>query len=65
MSERDIETLQTRLAYSEATIAQLDEALVGQQARIDRLEARVEALVEEVREGASGEEPDHQPPPHY
>lgn len=65
MNTSDIEDLQTRLAYSEATIAQLDDALVAQQSRIDRLEARLEALALEVRENASSDDEADQPPPHY
>ena len=67
MSSSEIAELETRLAFSDETIAQLDAALVAQQLRIDRLEARLEALVLEVRQSGQEDVDDdgYQPPPHY
>ena len=64
--ETRLEALETKVAFQEDTIQQLNDALVGQQDRIDRLEAMVFMLAEQLR---AGEEPDAElvepPPPHY
>lgn len=66
MTDSRLEGLETKLAFQEDTIVQLNDALVAQQARIDRLEARIDLLTEQLRtlgdEGEDGTEP---PPPHY
>lgn len=62
-----IDELETRLTFQDDTIASLNEALVMQQQRIDKLEKLVQLVVERVTEVAPeldlpGEE---EPPPHY
>jgi SlyX protein len=61
-----LEALESKLAFQEDTVAQLNDALIAQQSRIDRLETLVKLLAEQVRatpEDAPGvPEP---PPPHY
>ncbi len=61
-----LEALETKLAFQEHTLQELSDALVAQQARMDRLEARLAMLAEQVHtrgeEGGDGPEP---PPPHY
>lgn len=61
-----LESLETKLAFQEDAVAQLSDALIAQQARIDRLEARLSLLAEQVSTGTEegGQAPD-QPPPHY
>lgn len=61
-----LESVETKLAFQEDALQQLSDVLVAQQARLDRLEAQLAALREQVRgqegEGAGvGDEP----PPHY
>lgn len=68
--ESRLEALESKVAFQEDTIQQLNDALVGQQARIDRLQAEMEAmalmLAEQVRGGAeSGAVLVEPPPPHY
>ena len=62
-----IDTLETRLAFQDDTIQQLNDALVAQQARIDLLEAELRQLIDETRGGASGAQitPADELPPHY
>lgn len=61
-----LEALETKLAFQEYTLQQLSDALVAQQARIDRLEARIAVLAEQLQtRGEDGGEPSAQPPPHY
>ncbi len=61
-----LEEVESKLAFQEDALQQLSDALVAQQARIDKLEARLTVLSEQVAEQAeaSDDSPD-QPPPHY
>ncbi|MDZ7671173.1 MAG: SlyX family protein [Gammaproteobacteria bacterium] len=61
-----LEAAESKLLFQEDALQQLSDALVAQQARIDKLEARLKALSEQVADQAdsSDESPD-QPPPHY
>ena len=63
-----IDTLETRDAYREDTLAQLSELIYRQQKQIDRLEHLLETLEQKVKGLASGESsplPDNERPPHY
>jgi SlyX protein len=64
--EARLEDLETRVAFQEDTIQQLNDALVRQQHRIDQLEASLRMLVEQLQTVEERddllEEP---PPPHY
>jgi len=66
--EETLIDLQTRLAYQEETLEQLNRIVTRQQDEIDRLRRQLELLGERLREirpspvGAAGDEP---PPPHY
>lgn len=66
MSDPHTEALETKLAFQEDTLNQLSDALVAQQSRMDRLEAKIAQLEEQIRlqteEGGAAPEP---PPPHY
>ncbi len=64
-SDPRLEVLETKLAFQEDTIAKLSDALVAQQARIDRLEARIAQLVEELRAQHDAGDAASEPPPHY
>ena len=67
MSERRFEDLEVRLAYQEQTLNELNAVVTRQQATIDRLEQRCDALLERLR--SLGEGPDaaasDEKPPHY
>lgn len=66
MTAPDLEALETKLAFQEDTITALNDALVAQQARIDRLEARMALLTEQLaRQLDAGDQPPEPPPPHY
>ena len=62
-----IDTLETRLAFQDDTIGQLNDALIAQQARIDLLEAEMRQLIDEFRGGMSEAQikPADELPPHY
>ena len=62
-----IDTLETRLAFQDDTIQQLNDALIAQQARIDLLEAEMRQLIDEFRGGVSEAQikPADELPPHY
>jgi SlyX protein len=61
------EAFESKLTFQEDTIAQLNDALVAQQSRIDDLEASLRSLLERVE--GTPELPDLAPederPPHY
>lgn len=71
MSEDDLEkrfeALESRLAFQEHELHQLNQALYDSQRRIDQLEGQNRELVKRYKE-VSEKLPDHQkdePPPHY
>lgn len=67
MEDRIIE-IETRQAYHEQTIGELNDALTSQQAQIMQLESLCESLVDRVRsltEAVPGASEDEAPPPHY
>jgi len=64
--EARLEDLETRAAYQEDTIQQLNDALVRQQHRIDQLEGMLRVLVEQLRSAEERDDPlNEPPPPHY
>jgi SlyX protein len=62
-----VDTLESRLAFQDDTIQQLNDALIAQQARIDLLEAEMRQLIDEFRGGMSEAQikPADELPPHY
>ena len=62
-----VDTLESRLAFQDDTIGQLNDALIAQQARIDLLEAEMRQLIDEFRGGMSDAQikPADELPPHY
>ena len=63
-AERLVE-VETKLAFQERTIAQLQEVLLDQQKQIDRLRLQLEKLRSRL-DSAPGDDPrDEPPPPHY
>ena len=66
MSESRLTELEIRVAFQEDTIAQLNDALVAQQMRIDATEHRLEMHIESMKRMQDGADPfAHDPPPHY
>jgi uncharacterized coiled-coil protein SlyX len=57
-------TLETKLAYQEKLLSDLNEVLLERGSEIDLLKARVASLERQVREGG-GPDPGHEAPPHY
>jgi len=59
--------LQTRLAYQEDTLRQLDAVTIRQAAQIDRSEMALGQLSQRVNGALDGEASahGHEPPPHY
>jgi SlyX protein len=60
-----VEALETKLAFQEDALQQLSDALVAQQARIDRLEAQVALLAEQLAQAEPGGLGGDERPPHY
>ncbi len=63
-----LEALEIKVAYQERTIAQLNDALVAQQRRLDELEARYQALrgeLESLAESGGTAPGVPEKPPHY
>ena len=69
MTSEHIMRLEEKLAFQEHTIAELNEALVSQQKRLDVLEQRSYLLMERVRQLAErlpdGGTEQQETPPHY
>ena len=60
--------IEMKLAHQEHTIAELNDALVGQQKQVANLEARVIALTDRIKalsQAAPAAGDDDEPPPHY
>lgn len=64
--EAQIIDLQTRLAYQEDTLMQLNDVMAQQQGQLDRISQALRSLSQQFKDlrenGGSGAEP---PPPHY
>jgi len=68
LSDEDrFETFESKLAFQEDTIQQLNDALVEQQLRIDHLEASLRSLLERIGDGSDLPDfnPEDERPPHY
>ena len=59
--------LQSRLAYQEDTLRQLDAVTIRQAAQIERLEMAMQELSRRIDGALEGDhnEAGHEPPPHY
>jgi len=61
-----LEMLETKVAFQEDTIQQLNDALVRQQARIDQLQGMLMMLADQLQSGQDeGTQMIEPPPPHY
>ncbi len=68
MSEERIVELESKLAYQEQMLEELNEVLTDQQARLMRLEQLCRSLVQRMRalgEAVPDGEPEAERPPHY
>ena len=68
MEDEKFIDIESKLAYQEQTIAELNDALSSQQMQISSLEHQVVALIDRVRclsEAAPAGGTDDEPPPHY
>lgn len=65
LSER-IDALESRLAYQDQTIEQLNETITAQWKQIDALTRQLAALTERLQEAEAGSPaPANERPPHY
>lgn len=65
MDERIIE-LETRVAYQDKLLADLDEVVQVFAKRVETVEKKLRLLEEKQKNAYQGEiEPHHSPPPHY
>lgn len=67
MSDTDKErfvSIETKIAYQEKLIAELNEVLLERGQEIDKLTRRLDSLEKLARDGAP-ENPGHERPPHY
>lgn len=68
MSEERFIDLETRLAYQDQPLNELNDVVTAQQAKIMQLEELCKALVQRVRsagEGLPDSDPGDERPPHY
>ena len=69
MSEERLVEIETKIAYHEQTIKDLNEEVYQQQQEIERLGSICDALVKRVKELSEGtqgiDEPANEKPPHY
>ena len=66
--EQRINEVETRLAFQETMLQELNEALTSQQQQLSQMQAVLEKLSERIIELASNMQPDaaiEPPPPHY
>ena len=63
--EQRITELESRVAFQDQTIRNLDEVVRLFTARVERLERRLSDLADELRSGREGVGPHDEPPPHY
>ena len=66
--EQRINEVETRLAFQETMLQELNEALTSQQQQLSQMQAVLEKLSERIVELASNMQPDatiEPPPPHY
>lgn len=68
MSERRITELETKIAYQEVSIQEMDKAVIAMQKQIEELEVCCKILKERVRDVSSlvpGYDEGVEKPPHY
>jgi SlyX protein len=66
--ENRIDVLESKISFQEETIQQLDDIIVDQQTRLERLEKSFRVLLDDVLAQKNQQPPnpdDDAPPPHY
>lgn len=63
---RQVEMLETRIAFQDRTIEELNETITEQWKVVEQMRRRLEMLEEQVRSGSYIADPStERPPPHY
>ena len=68
MTEKRITELETKVAYQEHTIQELNDVIYKQQQQIDKVEIMCQHLMDRLQtlsDTGSGESPANERPPHY
>ena len=68
MSEKRITELETKVAYQEHTIQELNEVIYKQQQQMDAIEIKCQHLMDRIQslsESSPSEQPSNERPPHY
>ena len=68
MTEKRLDTIETKIAYQEKTISELNSVIIEQQKTIDRLEKTLKTVTDKIREIADSAGTDkgtNSKPPHY
>ena len=64
--QQRLEELESRLAYQDDTINSLNDALIGQQAKLTELERILNLMIERIQQSPSDDDQSAEPPPpHY
>ena len=67
MTER-LDSIETKIAYQELTISELNEVIIGQQKIIDRMEKQIKEITDklnDIAELTGSDRGGNQKPPHY
>jgi len=68
MTDKRITELETKVAYQEHTIQELNEVIYKQQQQIDNIEIKCQHLMDRIQslsDSSPGEQPANERPPHY
>ena len=68
MAEQRITELETKVAYQEHTIQELNDVIYEQQQQIDKIEIMCRHLMDRIQslsESGAGDQPANEKPPHY
>jgi len=68
MTDKRITELETKVAYQEHTIQELNDVIYRQQQQIDEIEIKCQHLMSRIQslaETGSGDQPANDRPPHY
>ncbi len=68
LTEKRLDTIETKIAYQEQTISELNSVIIEQQKTIDRLEKTLKTVTDKIREiadSAGSDKGTNSKPPHY
>ncbi len=63
--QKKIEQLESRIAFQDRTIEELNETITSQWAEFDRLRAEISRLGEQLSDLSPADQNTGEPPPHY